>query len=510
MAGSQGGLLTSSSTDSGTQTGGPGPGSAGLVSVFAHSCRVLPGIALAHYPTAESTRAMARLAKWLEQRSLLLAIDDPAGDPTFDLALAELTPETALRLANKRIATRRADGSWESEAGAVEATARAVVQLSRCYELLNPKKAPRTVEPLPSAKAVDKQAIDRSILAGARFLLGAADEGLWGAPGSPDAGISAMVLTALQAVPEPRPTEIQQAIDKGLGWLANMQHEDGSIHDGKLHNYVTSASILALARAGDSYRKEIVGARDYLVTLQSDEGEGYSTDHHYYGGVGYGGDERPDLSNLQMALEALAESGLESDHEAYGRALTFLQRCQNRSESNDLALSTGESVFVGGDDGGSAYAPGSSPAGFIELEDGRKVARSYGSMSYALLKGYIFAGLEKDDPRVEALWKWLQANYTLDVNPGFEFVSDPAAAYQGLFYYFNTMARALDLYGAEELIDPSGVKHAWRTELAARLIAMQSRADGSWQNDNAPRWWEGNPVLATAYALATLELTRPR
>ena len=66
--------------------------------------------------------------------------------------------------------------------------------------------------------------------------------------------------------------------------------------------------------------------------------------------------------------------------------------------------------------------------------------RSYGSMSYALLKGYLFAGLAKDDPRVQAVWKWLRENYTLDVNPGFQASDDPTASYQGLFYYFYTMA----------------------------------------------------------------------
>ena len=77
------------------------------------------------------------------------------------------------------------------------------------------------------------------------------------------------------------------------------------------------------------------------MSLQADEGEGYSSDHPYYGGIGYGGDERPDLSNLQMALEALSASGLEEGHAAYARAIAFLERCQNRSESNDVAFVKG-------------------------------------------------------------------------------------------------------------------------------------------------------------------------
>src|SRR5258706_4295718 len=46
---------------------------------------------------------------------------------------------------------------------------------------------------------------------------------------------------------------------------------------------------------------------------------------------------------------------------------------------------------------------------FRSLPDGRKVARSYGSMSYALLKSFILADLPKDDPRMKACWEWLRS-----------------------------------------------------------------------------------------------------
>ena len=71
------------------------------------------------------------------------------------------------------------------------------------------------------------------------------------------------------------------------------------------------------------------------------------------------------------------------------------------------------------------------------------------------------------------------------------------------------MARALDLYGQEVVVDGEGVEHAWRAELCGRVIAMQSKADGSWINRNSPRWWEGNPTLATAYAMLTLGAAKP-
>ena len=464
--------------------------------------------------TRIAARALSRLVDESSSQQLAgaltylarLEIDDP--DPGGPVAPAERA--AAERRAAELLAQRDARGAWSGEEGDVIATGRAIAELSAIYSRWKPAAVAHETTPLPEIATVDSQAIRTAIERGAGFLVEAAQEGRFGAPGQPDAGLTAMVLGGLAAVPEPRPQAVQQCLDAGCAWLAGLQHEDGSIHDGKLANYVTSAAILALSRSGQKeYEPVILRARDFLIELQADEGEGYTSEHQYYGGIGYGDDERPDLSNLQVALEALSASGLSSEHAAYKRALTFLQRCQNRSESNDIELVVQGQTLVSGDDGGAAYQPGNSKAGTIELPDGRQVPRSYGSMSYALLKGYIFAGLQRDDPRVQALWKWLQQNYTLDINPGFEHSSDPAAAFQGLFYYFHTMAKALDLFGEDVIVDGFGVEHSWRSELSGRLLAMQSKIDGSWINRNSPRWWEGNPLLATAYVLMTLDSAMP-
>ena len=66
----------------------------------------------------------------------------------------------------------------------------------------------------------------------------------------------------------------------------------------------------------------------------------------------------------------------------------------------------------------------------------------------------------------------------------------------------------MDVYGEDHVTTPDGTAHPWRVELAARLVSMQDRTDGSWINRNAPRWWEGNPLLATSYALLALEACR--
>jgi len=77
-----------------------------------------------------------------------------------------------------------------------------------------------------------------------------------------------------------------------------------------------------------------------------------------------------------------------------------------------------------------------------------------------------------------------------------------------LYDYFLTMAKALDLSGTDVVTDAAGVEHPWRAQLSGRLIAMQRKTDGSWVNKNSPSWWEGNPVLATSYAMLALDTAR--
>ncbi|MBM3986851.1 MAG: terpene cyclase/mutase family protein [Planctomycetes bacterium] len=463
----------------------------------------------------------------------LVALGDPSSKAALGKALAAVGGEAAAsrdpripadptvkdlrRVAQTVLAGQTAPGRWERVPElSVLMTASNVITLAELDRLLK-RASPAAAAPAPNLAALPSFApIERdnalsALRRGAEFLAAAGPDGRFGAPGRPDSGLSSMVLAALQGVPTPRPEGLQRCIDSGLEWIASLQKPDGSIHDGKLANYNTSAAILALSRAKHArFAETLRKAQAFLVQLQLDDGEGYSEGDLYYGGIGYGSTERPDLSNLQMALEALAASGLEPNAPTYKKALKFLERCQNRSESSDVRIQDGDVLVRAGNDGGSAYAPGDSKAGFEELEGGVKVPRSYGSMTYALLKSLLHAGLAKDDPRVIAAVAWVQKHYTLDVNPGFPPSRDPTAPYQGLFYYFHTMAQALSLVELEELVDESGKPHAWRRELCGRIVSMQSKVDGSWTNANSPRWMEGNPLLGTAYALLTLDAALPR
>ena len=462
----------------------------------------------------------------------LVALGDPGSKAALGKALAALGGEAPVsrdpripaeptlkdlrRIAQQLLAEQTSPGRWEKDPSlATLMTASNVLTLSeldRLFKRASPSAAPSThLNALPTFAPAEREGALAALRKGAEFLVATSQNGRWGAPGKPDSGLTSMVLASLQAVPTPRPDGVQRTIDSGLEWIASLQQPDGSIHDGKLANYNPAAAILALSRSGDARWKDAIArAQQFLVNLQLDEAEGYSEGDLYYGGIGYGSTERPDLSNLQMALEALAASGLEPNAPTYKKALKFLERCQNRSESSDVRIQDGDVLIRAGDDGGSGYAPGDSKAGFEVLEGGVQVPRSYGSMTYALLKSLLYSGASADDPRVKAAVAWIGKNYTLDVNPGFPPGRDPTAAYQGLYYYFHTMAQALSLVGIEELVDSAGRSHSWRRELCGRIVSMQSKVDGSWTNANSPRWMEGNPLLGTAYALLTLGSALPK
>ena len=328
--------------------------------------------------------------------------------------------------------------------------------------------------------------------------------GAWHNENEPPA-ITAIALRAFLG--EEQYTAQTEFIARGLANLLTYQQASGGIYKDMQANYNTAIAIRALVAAKEpKYQPNIHRAVAFLKRLQWNElpdaaPERATVDQSdpRYGGFGYGRNERPDGSNLQMALEALHEAGLAPDDPAYQRALTFVTRMQNLSETNDQAWAS--------DDGGFVYTPargGESFAGEYISPDGQRRLRSYGSMTYAGLKSFIYAGLTKQDPRVRAAWEWIQQNWTLTENPGMK-LGDPTNAQHGLYYYFHTLARALNEYDQPVITDPQGNRHDWRVELIDQLAALQ-RDDGSWAGEK--RWFEENPVLVTAYVVLALQEAR--
>lgn len=286
-------------------------------------------------------------------------------------------------------------------------------------------------------------------------------------------------------------TEKDPAVARASAYLVSQARPNGAIYTDAmgpaqaLPNYNTALSLAALHAVGSPRHREVIRrAQEFLARSQYDEEEGFTRQQSQYGGIGYGSKEdNPDLSNLQNALEALRDSGYPRNSAVFEKALLFLQRCQNRRPSNDQAWS--------GDDGGFVYAAsGESKAD----ANTRKPHSSYGSMTYAGLKSYLYCSVSRDDPRVRSAWSWLRANYDVEQNP--------RMGVDGLYYYYHTMSKTLSLWGDRTVVDAAGKKRAWGPDVAGALLRRQ-RADGSWANTNA-RWWEDRPELATGYALITL------
>jgi len=321
-------------------------------------------------------------------------------------------------------------------------------------------------------------------------------DGGWVAFGGSDPAVTALVARCF--IQSPRYGPEHPIVQRALRFVLRFAQEDGGFYvEGRgLRNYQTSVCLMALAATKDPrYRRQIEAAQRFLTTLQWDEAEGHEEDSAWYGGAGYGRHKRPDLSNTQMMIEALHQSGLPADHPAYRKAVRFISRAQMLSQTNDQA-------FVGaGGDGGFIYTPangGESKAG-TEVVEGRERLRSYGSMTYAGFKSLLHARVDRDDIRVRRAFEWIRQYYRLDANPNMPDVQSQ----EGLYYYYHVFAKALAAWGEDEIVDAAGQRHDWRRELC-RALRERQKPDGSFVN-SADRWMEGNPALVTAYAVLAIQ-----
>ena len=193
--------------------------------------------------------------------------------------------------------------------------------------------------------------------------------------------------------------------------------------------------------------------------------------------------------------EALLEAGVPKDDPAVQRALKFVSRCQNlpgESQDQPFAAKATED-----DKGGFVYKPDPDDKPHQTPDGG---LRSLGAMTYGGLKSFLYAGVDKKDPRVKGAIKWISAHYTLDENPGM--------GKAGLFYYYHTFGKAMAALGDDMFEDAKGKKHDWRKELLDAVKAKQ-RDDGGFINKDDMAFGEQDDNLATAFALLTLSYTKP-
>lgn len=341
---------------------------------------------------------------------------------------------------------------------------------------------------------------ERAITTGSAYLKSQQQpEGHWGDPKTP--ALTALALTAVLRDPNyDHSSETPEWIARGFDFLRSNQKADGGIYGKGLATYNTSTSMMAFLALGQKEDEPLLlKARAFLINQQTDWGNKGETDDQFDGGIGYGGTyAHSDMSNTYLSLEALYHTKQLATDSEHGKqpkldweaALTFVSRCQNLPETNDQPFASDDAD----NKGGFVYFPNDSKAGEQELPDGTVALRSYGSMSYAGLLSFIYADLEKDDPRITSVMTWLSKNYTLDENPGL--------GEQGLYYYYQTIAKAFSAAGVDQLQLADGKQTDWRMELTRKLLSSQ-REDGSWINANS-RWWENDPVLVSSYTLLSL------
>jgi len=343
--------------------------------------------------------------------------------------------------------------------------------------------------------AADPRVFEQSVEKAINYLRtkGQSEDGSYSSPVGP--GVTALITTAVlrhgRSPDDP-------LVAKSLKYLEQFARDDGSIakQGSRLPNYETCLAVMCFKEANRSGRYDplLKKADAYLKGEQVGAADGKDKSDVNYGGAGYGGDSRPDLSNTAFLVDALKATGNEANSEAIQRALVFVTRCQNLETELTVNASA-----VKNPDGGFFYtvaAGGASPAG--KTDEG--ALRSYGAMTYAGLKSMVYAGVSKDDKRVRAALTWIGKNYSVSENPGM--------GQAGVYYYYQTFAKTMDAMGAEEFTDGAGKKHDWRADLIAELARRQT-AEGFWVNSDR-KWMESDPNLSTGFALLALSYCKPK
>lgn len=349
-----------------------------------------------------------------------------------------------------------------------------------------------------------KQELRLGVERGLAFLRGKQNQetGQWGEV--EPVAITGLAITGFMLDPSRQPGDpVPAEIEKATRYLVSNARPDGSICIKARATYNTALALTALLLNPKPENEEVMlKARRYLVTRQLDLDEKGKQDNPNDGGIGYGEEKatHADLSNTTFALEALyyaqallADKGDAAKNEPqlnFAAAIDFIQRCQNRPETNKSSWVSKDPA----DAGGFIYNPTETRGAKVENPDGTISLRSYGSISYAGLLSFIYAGLDKSDPRVKAVIEWLNANYSADENPGL--------GAQGLYYYYHTLSKALSIAQIDYIKTKDGKLIDWRADITHKLLSLQ-QGDGSWSNTEG-RWMESDPVLTTSYILMAL------
>ena len=379
-------------------------------------------------------------------------------------------------------------------------------------ETPNTPDRPDPVE--PGTTTVDRAELRASLMESYRkaadwLVTRQGETGAWQVKDNDSPAYTGLALSALAHGPTEMKASYQASVDRAFAYLVDAQNDDGSFSEagGAMKTYATGVVLMALAIDKTKYMDQIEKAQNWIKESQTRVG--LPTGGSGYGDVGY--TKRPDgegferqvkkenLSTTAFAAMGMHDSGLPIDDPYWELVAEYAGKNQNSSETNnneDVVKMLKEAGYEVGNNGGFVYSILTSKAASSTEEP--HVLRSYGSMTYAGLKMYVYAGLTKSDPAVASAMRWIKRNFSVKHHPGFEFDRADRADLQGLYYYYLMMARCLDAYGENPLELEDGKTVDWPVALAQALLERQQ--DATWTNEN-PRWWENDPVMVTSYVL---------
>ena len=287
---------------------------------------------------------------------------------------------------------------------------------------------------------------------------------------------------------------------KYVNGTGNISFHYPPIGDEGRGTYYASMAILALkATLNPEYLDEINTLGEWLAWSQWDEDcpwENINNTNWKYGGFGYGGHSRSDLSNTQWALMGLdAWGNLSKDHEMWEKAIYFIERCQYLEEYNTEPWAHNES-YMSHNSGGFVYLPNNEEEG----PHGLQQMEAYGSMTAAGIWSYMLCGIDAADERIQAGLDWFTRNYTWEANPGWG--EDSA-----LYYYYLTLAKAFTMTDTETIEVADGYftedgNYVWVDDMVENLTGLRVWNESYWLGTS---FYEENGEMATAYALLSLE-----
>ncbi|MDA1044402.1 MAG: terpene cyclase/mutase family protein, partial [Verrucomicrobia bacterium] len=283
--------------------------------------------------------------------------------------------------------------------------------------------ATQSTAPQAGLSADTRANAEKAVQLGVAFLLATQQEnGVWSKKEFP--ALTAFPLWALSRSNGPG---VQSPIQKACAYITSCVSDGGMFKGaiyvpvqeskgGGLINYNTAVCMTALHATGDpAFHQIILDAREFLTRSQ------YLGKQTHHGGMGYDpptGRDYADLSNSYLAYEAMHMTrDVEDLREGkkvqidWGAAIAFIQRCQNDPAFNDQAWASDDPS----ERGGFAYRPDEfrETSGAFTAADGTLKFRTMPGMSYAGMLSYIYAGLERDDPRIMSTVKWITANWQL-------------------------------------------------------------------------------------------------